>query len=575
MGRAVRAVVGGVVLAAAVAYLVGVAEAGVVGEVVRAAPADPLGLAAALACYAVAFGLRAWAWTAVLPGLSAGQSWAALHVSLLGNHLLPLRLGEALRVTSVLRRTELPVRPVVASTVALRLADLLAVLALALVAVPGLLLDLAGPWLWPVAAALLLGFAGAVAWLARLRPPLRAGPPAAAATIAAWLLEAAVVWEVARAAGVSLTPAEAVAVTAVTIAAQSVAVTPGGIGSYEAAATAALAAVGVPPALGFAVALTTHAVKTAYSLVVGGLALLQPAPSYWGRFRLPRSLPPRPAPRPTTPDAPVVVIIPAYDEEATVGSVVRGLPPTVAGRTVVTLVVDDGSADATADVAAAAGALVVAQPTNLGLGAAVRRGLAEAVDRGPAAIVYLDADGEYFPDDLPRVAQPVLDGTADYVVGSRFAGEIHRMHAHRRLGNRLLTAWVRWLTRRPDITDGQSGYRAFSTAAAADAEIVHDYNYAQVLSLDLLGKGYVYAEVPIQYAFRQQGKSFVRLGRYLRRVVPAVHRELNAPGPGTPQPSPAAQRTAATSASANASGSARSRPLISGSTLSSTSRRSR
>ena len=56
---------------------------------------------------------------------------------------------------------------------------------------------------------------------------------------------------------------------------------------------------------------------------------------------------------------------------------------------------------------------------------------------------------------------------------------------------------------------------------------MHDYNYAQILTLDLLGKGFVYAEVPITYAFRTTGSSFVRLGTYLRKVVPAVHRELN------------------------------------------------
>jgi hypothetical protein len=89
---------------------------------------------------------------------------------------------------------------------------------------------------------------------------------------------------------------------------------------------------------------------------------------------------------------------------------------------------------------------------------------------------------------------------------------------------------MRWLTRQP-ITDGQSGYRAFSPAAAEAAEVIHDYNYAQVLTLDLLAKGFVYAEVPIRYSFRESGASFVRLGRYLRKVIPAVYRELNAPAP--------------------------------------------
>jgi len=153
----------------------------------------------------------------------------------------------------------------------------------------------------------------------------------------------------------------------------------------------------------------------------------------------------------------------------------------------------------------------------------------KAAAMGPAAVVYLDADGEYFPEDIPAVVAPVLAGTADYVVGSRFHGDIRRMLAHRRAGNLALTSWVRWLTRRRDLSDGQSGFRAFSPAAAADGEVVHDYNYAQVLTLDLLSKGYLYTEVPITYAFRESGTSFVRLGRYLRHVVPAVHRELNSP----------------------------------------------
>jgi glycosyltransferase involved in cell wall biosynthesis len=222
-----------------------------------------------------------------------------------------------------------------------------------------------------------------------------------------------------------------------------------------------------------------------------------------------------------------VAMLPAHDEEETVGDVVRRLPETACGRPVVALVVDDGSTDASAARAAAAGARVVRQPRNLGLGAAVRRGLAEATALRPACVVYLDADGEYAPEELARLAAPVLSGAADYVVGSRFAGGPRRMRPHRTVGNRVLTGWVRWTARRRDLTDGQSGYRAFSAGAAAAAEVVHDYNYAQVLTLDLLGKGYAYAEVPITYAFRTTGTSFVKLGTYLRRVLPAVHRELN------------------------------------------------
>lgn len=534
-GRRTRRLLGLVALAVALWYLARSLDPAAPYRALRAAAGHPLPILGSLLPYAAAFALRAWAWCRVLPGLDRAQSWAALHVSLLGNHVLPFRLGEALRVTSVLRRTDLDPAAVTASAVMLRTADVLSVLGLAALAAPRLVGGLAGGWAWPVGVGLVLVGAAAVLWLRRQRA---AGanvrlptPGVAVATVSAWLLESAVVWAAAAAAGVAIDYPAAVAVTAVTIAAQAVALTPGGVGSYEAAATAALVGLGAPAGGAFAAAVVAHAVKTAYSVVVGVVALVVPEPGYVGRLRLPRHLPPRPPRAPTASGAPVVVFLPAHDEEATVGDVVRRLPAAVAGHPVVSLVVDDGSQDATAARAEQAGARVLRQPGNLGLGAAVRRGLSESAALRPACVVYLDADGEYQPEEVERLARPVLSGAADYVVGSRFAGEIRSMRPHRRFGNAVLTRWVRWMTRLPELTDGQSGFRAFSPEAAAAAEVVHDYNYAQVLTLDLLAKGFTYAEVPIAYAFRASGTSFVRLGRYLRRVLPAVYRELNPPRP--------------------------------------------
>jgi glycosyltransferase involved in cell wall biosynthesis len=220
------------------------------------------------------------------------------------------------------------------------------------------------------------------------------------------------------------------------------------------------------------------------------------------------------------------LFLPAHDEEATVADVVRRVPPTVAGRPVRCLVIDDGSTDATALAAEDAGASVARHHHNQGLGAAVREGLRTGATSDAAVVAFCDADGEYAPEELERLVQPILDGEADYVVGTRFGGRIDRMLPHRRFGNRVLTAWTRWVARTP-ITDGQSGYRALSGRAARDAEVAHDFNYAQVLTLDLLAKGYRYREVPISYAFREHGRSFVKLGRYLRAVVPAVWRTVN------------------------------------------------
>ena len=165
---------------------------------------------------------------------------------------------------------------------------------------------------------------------------------------------------------------------------------------------------------------------------------------------------------------------------------------------------------------------------NRGLGAAVRAGFEVARRHRAAAVAFCDADGEYAPEELAVLVEPILDGVADYVVGDRFAGDIRRMLPHRRLGNRILTRGLSFAVRRK-LGDGQSGYRALSHAALAEAEIAHDYNYAQVLTLNLLRKGFRYAEVPISYGFRSEGGSFIRLGTYLKQVIPAVYRELNPP----------------------------------------------
>lgn len=220
-----------------------------------------------------------------------------------------------------------------------------------------------------------------------------------------------------------------------------------------------------------------------------------------------------------------MLVLPAHNEAGRIGPLIDRLPPFVLGLPTRCIVVDDGSDDDTAFEATAAGAKVVSHEENRGLGAAIRTGLAAAVAEGCDVVAFCDGDGEYAPEELASLVAPIIDGVADYVVGSRFAGVIERMQPHRRLGNKILTRCVRWVSRLP-VTDGQSGFRALSRRAATEADLIHDYNYAQVLTINLIGQGFVYAEVPVSYRFRTSGESFVRLLPYLRRVVPAVLREI-------------------------------------------------
>ena len=218
---------------------------------------------------------------------------------------------------------------------------------------------------------------------------------------------------------------------------------------------------------------------------------------------------------------PIVVVLPVYDEAATVAGVIGRVPDTVAGHPVEVVVVDDGSTDGSVEEAVAAGAKVVSHEGNRGLGAAIRTGFEIARSMDAVACAFLDADGEYDPAELPQLFEPVRTGAADYVIGTRFGGHIESMLPHRRVGNILLT-WLTTAFAGRRISDGQSGFRLLGSRALSVAEIAHDYNYAQVLTLDLLGKGMRYVEVPITYRRRMVGTSFIKLGPYLRAVLPAM-----------------------------------------------------
>lgn len=226
----------------------------------------------------------------------------------------------------------------------------------------------------------------------------------------------------------------------------------------------------------------------------------------------------------------IVVFLPAHNEEENIGEVIPRIPRRIGEDAEVrVLVIDDGSRDRTVEVSRAAGAdRVVSFPRNRGLGAAVRAALEECVRMGADVGVMIDADNEYPPESIPELVRPILDGKADYVIGSRFKGRIRGMKLHRRLGNYTFTLLQMLLLRRY-ISDGQSGMRAFSGEAMAHAEIIHDYNYAQVLTLNLLRQGFRLKEIGIPYQVRQKGQSFIKFRAYITSVLPAIFKEMRRP----------------------------------------------
>jgi glycosyltransferase involved in cell wall biosynthesis len=180
----------------------------------------------------------------------------------------------------------------------------------------------------------------------------------------------------------------------------------------------------------------------------------------------------------------LVIQIPCLDEEDTLPATLADLPRAVVGfERVEWLVIDDGSADRTAAVAAAHGAdQVLRLPTHVGLARAFRAGLDEALARGADVIVNTDADHQYRGADLARLVAPVRDGWADLVVGER-DGDALRHPRLQRLGSRVVRA-----ASGVAVRDATSGFRAYSRAAAAALEVTSTFTYT-VETLIRAGRG--------------------------------------------------------------------------------------
>jgi len=154
-----------------------------------------------------------------------------------------------------------------------------------------------------------------------------------------------------------------------------------------------------------------------------------------------------------------LLVIPAYEEEARLGAVLEAVAN--AGLDCEVVVVDDGSRDATAAVAARGGARVLRHPFNLGYGAALQTGYKYALERGARVVAQMDADGQHDPAELAELLGAVERGDADLVVGSRFLGRgSYQMGALRTLGRRLFQGIARLAGLA--LSDPTSGFQALN-----------------------------------------------------------------------------------------------------------------
>lgn len=193
--------------------------------------------------------------------------------------------------------------------------------------------------------------------------------------------------------------------------------------------------------------------------------------------------------------APLAIVIPAYNEEPTVAEVIAEIPREAAGLASEVIVVVDGAADATAARAAQAGALVCDIPVNRGQGAALKLGYWLARARGAQVICTIDADGQYDPEEIARVVQPILDGQADFVSGSRRLGAELTTDRVRHLGVLVFGAIFSLMVRHR-VTDPACGLRAMRPELTAAVTLEQPQYQASELMISAALHGFRLAEVP-------------------------------------------------------------------------------
>jgi glycosyltransferase involved in cell wall biosynthesis len=219
-----------------------------------------------------------------------------------------------------------------------------------------------------------------------------------------------------------------------------------------------------------------------------------------------------------------IAVVPALNEEANVGRVIDELRAFDPGLEIV--VVDDGSVDATTAVAEAKGAHVVRLPFNLGIGGAVQTGYRYAFEHGFDVAVQVDGDGQHDPAQLPLILAPLLDGEADVVVGSRFAGNgSFRSTRTRRIGIRIFARVVSAVVGQR-VTDTTSGFRAINRKAIAlfAADYPHDYPEVEATVMSVKHKLRL-REVPVAMRERGGGRSSITAARsiyYMAKVLLAI-----------------------------------------------------
>lgn len=198
----------------------------------------------------------------------------------------------------------------------------------------------------------------------------------------------------------------------------------------------------------------------------------------------------------------LTIYIPALNEEGTISNVITSIPKTIDNvSNIEVLVVDDGSKDHTAKISKELGAIVISHSTNKGVGMAFQTAVQYCINHNTDIMVSIDADGQFDTEEIPRIINPIINNSVDFVTGTRFDnGQPQKMSNIKFWGNKKVNQIISYISK-ININDASCGFRAYNREALLNLNLKGKYTYTHESILELSFKGLSLGQVPIKVKY--------------------------------------------------------------------------
>lgn len=226
----------------------------------------------------------------------------------------------------------------------------------------------------------------------------------------------------------------------------------------------------------------------------------------------------------------LAILIPAYNEEKNIRGVILSIPKTFDKiDEKVIIVVNDGSTDNTISAISDLDAVIINHKKNLGLGKSFQDGLKKAIELNADILVNIDSDGQFDPNDMPKLISPIINNKADFTTASRFIDKknIPQMPKIKYYGNLLMSKLVSWILGEK-YSDVSCGFRAYNKETMLKLNLFGAYTYTQETFLDLGYKGLNILEIQIKVKYFKDRKSRVagNLFKYAWQTLKIIFRAI-------------------------------------------------